>query len=171
VAEAFGAALWVLDGGPCDVGIESAIVDCTQPVPALLRPGQLDRIALEQVLGCPLAAATAASPRASGTLRAHYAPRAQVRLLAPEDLAPALAGAAEAGLAIGVYSGRELASGAPVRLWRQLPPTAGLAARELFSALRAFDAAGVERLLVEAPPPDAIWDGVRDRLQRAAAAG
>lgn len=171
VAEAFGPALWVLDGGPCEVGIESAIVDCTQPQPALLRPGQLDRRAVEEVLGCPLAAAGKASPRASGTLRAHYAPQAQVRLVTPAELPEALAAAAEAGLVIGVYSRGKPPADAALRLWRPLPASADTAARELFTALRAFDAAGVQRLLVEAPPPDAAWDGVRDRLQRAAAAG
>ena len=55
VQDEFGSALRVLDGGPCAVGIESAIVDCTRPRPALLRPGQLARAQIEQALGAPLA--------------------------------------------------------------------------------------------------------------------
>jgi L-threonylcarbamoyladenylate synthase len=172
VAEEFGPALWVLDGGPCAVGIESAIVDCTQPAPALRRPGQLGRARLEQALGMRLGAGHAASPRAPGTLRAHYAPRAQVRLLDRAALAEALAAAAASGATLGVYSPAAPSSpAAAVRLWRPMPATAADAARELFAALRAFDAAGVERVLVEEPPRLPDWDGVRDRLQRAAAAG
>jgi L-threonylcarbamoyladenylate synthase len=106
VLQEFGADLWVLDGGDCPVGIESAIVDCTRPQPALLRPGQLDRTAIERLLGQPLAAPDAASPRASGTLASHYAPRALVRLFEPAALAAALqggsAGAGQGGAVIGV---------------------------------------------------------------------
>ena len=78
VVQEFGPALQVLDGGACQVGIESAIVDCTRDPPALLRPGQLTRAQIEQVLGQPLAEPDAASPRASGTLESHYAPTAPV---------------------------------------------------------------------------------------------
>ena len=76
-----GADLLVLDGGDCEVGIESTIVDCTARVPALLRPGQIARQRIEAVLGPALAARDADSPRASGTLEAHYAPRAKLRLM------------------------------------------------------------------------------------------
>jgi L-threonylcarbamoyladenylate synthase len=171
VGDEFGPAMWVLDGGPCDVGIESAIVDCTRAVPALLRPGQLDRRQLERVLGQPLAMADAASPRAPGTLRAHYAPRARVLVLSPTHLLQALAAAPRTGSTIGVYSRTEPAPGAAAHLWRPVPATAAMAARQLFADLRAFDAAGVDTVLVESPPAGAEWDGVRDRLQRAAAAG
>ena len=171
VAE-FGAALTVLDGGICDVGIESAIVDCTRAQPALLRPGQLGRASLEAVLGGPLAAPDAASPRASGTLASHYAPRATVRLFnarqPPWLAAPEAARAAEC---IAVYS-RAVPVAAVLRAgWRHRPMPAQPAAvaHELFAVLREFDAVGVSAIWVERPPPGPAWDGVRDRLQRAAA--
>ena len=171
VRQEFGAALHVLDGGACLVGIESAIVDCTRARPALLRPGQLSRHAIEQVLGQPLAAPDAGSPRAPGTLAAHYAPQARVSLLTTAALAARLAaepaGAAGVARGVGVYSWSMPLLGAGW-LWRQMPAQAAAAAHELFGVMRDFDDAGVAQLWVEQPPAEPEWDGVRDRLQRAA---
>jgi L-threonylcarbamoyladenylate synthase len=176
VAEEFGAALWVLDGGACAVGIESAIVDCTRAQPALLRPGQLARAAIEQVLGQPLAAADAASPRASGTLESHYAPSVPLRLWSSAALrqqlhtmslaaSPARPGAAP----LGVYSRLVFEHPRPPWLHRPMADDAAAVAHDLFGVLRELDAAGVSAIWVENPPPGPAWDGVRDRLQRAAA--
>jgi len=173
VQQEFGAALTVLDGGACEVGIESAIVDCTREQPALLRPGRLTRAQLEDVLGAALAAPDAASPRASGTLASHYAPAAPVRLLDAAALRAGLGSvqsqAGPAGAVVGVYSRLVPEVGAG---WshRVMPADAAAAAHELFAVLREFDAAGVSAIWVEQPPPGPEWDGVRDRLSRAAAA-
>ncbi len=168
VVDEFGPALAVLDGGPCQVGIESAIVDCTGERPALLRPGALSRVELEATLGAPLGSAHAQSPRASGTLEAHYAPRARVRLFDAPALRQALAADRRpAGLA--VYSRLPFAAMPGVAL-RVMPDDPAAAAHELFAVLRAFDAGGAETVWVEVPPPGPEWDGVRDRLTRAAAA-
>ena len=169
VRDEFGPGLMVLDGGPCEVGIESTIVDCTAERPALLRPGRLDRRDIEAVLGQPLADRDAQSPRASGTLESHYAPTARLRLFDAATLAQALAAPLEKPVqALAVYSRNEvpLPSGAVFRL---MPADPVLAARELFAALRSFDAAGVTQIWVESPPVSPEWEGVRDRLQRAAA--
>ena len=171
VRDEFGPSLQVLDGGPCEVGIESTIVDCTRPWPVLLRPGRLDRHALEAVLGTPLRERDDAAPRASGTLEAHYAPTARVRLFDPAALAHELPLLPEGGVpgGLAVYSRSPCPVPAGV-LHRAMPDDAALAAHELFSALRGFDAAGVAQIWVERPPDSAPWEGVRDRLQRAAAA-
>ena len=168
VAQEFGPGLFVLDGGACAVGIESAIVDCTREQPALLRPGQLTRLQIEQVLGQPLAAPDADSPRASGTLASHYAPRAPVTLWATPALAPRLKLPPPAGQATGVYSRLAPAAGLG---WQHRPMSAkpDVVAHDLFSVLRELDAAGVSAIWVERPPPGAAWDGVLDRLERAAA--
>ena len=172
----FGPALLVLDGGACAVGIESAIVDCTREQPALLRPGQLSRLQIEQVLGRPLAAPDAASPRASGTLASHYAPAAPVRLWDSATLRDQLqaqlqAGgdvpAGRAGGVIGVYS-RLMPVPRGGWVWRAMPEDAAAVAHELFLVLREMDAAGVSAIWVERPPPGPEWEGVRDRLMRAA---
>lgn len=174
--------LLVLDGGPCEVGIESAIVDCSRGRPVLLRPGGLSRAAIEAAAGEPLAAPDAQAPRASGTLAAHYAPRARLRLMPADQLREALAETLgdtrqqTAGETLAVYS-RGASVSASVQavsaahlLQRRMPDDPAAAAHELFAVLREFDAHGVTQIWVEAPPQDSVWDGVRDRLRRAAAA-
>ncbi len=176
VRHEFGPDLLVLDGGPCTVGIESTIVDCTRSPPALLRPGQLSVEQLMAVLYTPLAAPDRASPRASGTLASHYAPAVPVRLLTTAELLQALqSGPAADGKVVAVYS-RQQEQGLPGRaqgasgwLFRDMPAQADAAARDLFFALRELESAGVAAIWVEQPPPGPAWDGVRDRLTRAAA--
>ena len=166
VRQEFGPALPVLDGGPCAIGVESAIVDCTRPGrPTLLRPGQIGRERLQQVLGQPLAEPDALAPRASGTLESHYAPAAVLSLLERAELRRRTAGLpGVAGQGVAVYSRDRPPAG---WLHRPMPDDADAAARELFSALRGFDAVGAKAIWVEQPPRDPAWDAVRDRLQRA----
>ncbi len=111
-----------------------------------------------------------AAPRASGTLEAHYAPRAPLRLLAAGALQAALdALPADAAGGLVVYARAPLRAPAGLRWLRPMPDDAAAAAHELFAALRDFDDRGAARIWVEAPPAAAAWDGIRDRLQRAAA--
>lgn len=172
VVDEFGPALAVLDGGPCPVGIESAIVDCTAAVPALLRPGTLGRDELESALQAAgiagLGARRAGAPRASGTLASHYAPRAEVHL-APADVLPEAVRQAHAAAPgpVGVYSRVDPRLGAGV-VHRAMPADPARVARELFAVLRGFDAQAVCQIWVEAPGPGWAWEGVRDRLERAA---
>ncbi len=169
VVQEFGPALTVLDGGRCTVGIESTIIDCTRSRPALLRPGQIGRAAVEAVLGLSLAEADAASPRASGTLASHYAPRARVELLDGVALRHRLqAGPDPAAGGVGVYS-RLAPRVGPGWIHKTMAADAASVAHDLFAVLREFDEAGVTAIWVERPPPGPEWDGVRDRLQRAAA--
>jgi L-threonylcarbamoyladenylate synthase len=170
VVEEFGDDLLVLEGGDCEVGIESSIVDCSGPHPVLLRPGVITRERIEAVLGEPLREPDARSPRASGTLEAHYAPRAKVRLMPAAMLSAALQMLGPAPLGLAVYSRTvRLPAQSPLK-HRSMPRDAGAAAHELFSALRELDAAGVDLIWVEEPPAEPAWEGVRDRLTRAAAA-
>jgi L-threonylcarbamoyladenylate synthase len=163
----------VLDGGACEVGIESSIVDCSRGYPVLLRPGRLTAAEIEAAAGEPLREPDAQAPRASGTLAAHYAPRAKVRLMNAGQLRSALdvagdALAKQSPPTVAVYS----RSVRPARgiLYRAMPERAAAAAHELFAVLRELDASGVQLIWVEEPPATPEWDGVRDRLARAAAA-
>ena len=169
VIDEFGDALCVLDGGACEVGIESSIVDCTRGRPVLLRPGVLTRAQIEAAAGEPLLDPDADAPRAPGTLASHYAPNAKVRLMPTQMLDTALHMLGRAPLKLAVYS-RGVSPGAAhgVR-HRRMPSLPEQAAHELFSVLRELDAEGVQLIWVEEPPPDPAWDGVRDRLLRAAA--
>lgn len=175
VVQELGDALLVLDGGSCAVGIESSIVDCTRSQPVLLRPGVLTRGQLEAACGEPvlsndaLLAMQGAAPRASGTLESHYAPNAKVRLMAAAALQTALdmLGADAANIAIYTRSTLRITSSG--LLYRRMPDDALATAQQLFAVLREFDEKGVKLIWIEQPPLAQEWDGVRDRLQRAAA--
>jgi len=168
----FEDSLLVLDGGACPVGIESSIVDCSRGAPVLLRPGMLTRDQLEaacrQRLRSPEEVAGPAT-RASGTLESHYAPSAKVRLMDARTLQTALDVLGEAAPGIAVYARSPLKLRSAKVLLRRMPDAAAETARQLFAVLREFDAAGVQLIWVETPPDEAEWDGVRDRLRRAAA--
>ncbi len=174
VRDEFAGDLLVLDGGPCEVGIESSIVDCTRGRPVLLRPGVLRRAQLEAACGEPVLApediqGDAAAPRAPGTLESHYAPNAKVRLMDADAIQTALdlLGAEAANIAIYARSIVHIES-EKVRL-RRMPDDALATAQQLFAVLRDFDSDGVKLIWVENLPNSGDWDGVRDRLMRAAA--
>ena len=168
VESEFGPLLRVLDGGACEVGIESSIVDCSRGRAVLLRPGVLTRERIEAAAGEPLAEPDALAPRAPGTLESHYAPQAKLRLMTPGMLHTALQMLGELPPGLAVYSRTVRPPVAGVR-FRPMPNQPRQAAFELFATLRDLDADGVKLIWVEEPPPDPEWDGVRDRLQRAAA--
>jgi len=172
VRSEFGDALWVLDGGPCRVGIESTIVDCTRGAPVLLRPGVLTRGQVEAACGEPLldpADLEGTGPRASGTLESHYAPHARVRLMDAAALQTALDVLGADAADIATYSRTILRTKSTRILRRRMPEDAVETARQLFAVLRDFDAQGVKLIWIEAPPDTPEWEGVRDRLRRASA--
>jgi L-threonylcarbamoyladenylate synthase len=172
VAEEFAglsdAELLILDGGACAVGIESTIVDCSRGVPVLLRPGTVTAAQIEAVCGQSLRLRDADAPRAPGTLASHYAPRARVRLMPAAQLQAALDVLGPEAKHMAVYARATLRAARSVPQ-RRMPTDAARAAHELFAVLRELDATGVKLIWVETPPEDAAWDGVRDRLERAAA--
>ncbi len=186
VRDELGAELTVLDGGACDVGIESTIIDCTRSAPVLLRPGVLSTQQLEAAMGRKLLSNTQlleqdllglqddlslnlSAPRASGTLESHYAPNARLRLMDAKALQTALNLLGEDAANMAVYSRVVLMSKSTRLIRRRMPDDALATAQQLFAVLRTFDAQGVKLIWVETPPEDSAWDGVRDRLQRAAA--
>lgn len=172
VADEFAALdkdeLLVLDGGACPVGIESTIVDASRGHPVLMRPGMITPEQLQAACGQPVRARDEAAPRASGTLASHYAPNAKVRLMDARMLQTALDVLGQDARHIAVYARSRLRTGPGVVL-RTMPADAAACAHELFAVLRELDATGVRLIWVETPPPLAEWDGVRDRLDRAAA--
>lgn len=174
VADEFGDTLLVLDGGPCSVGIESAIIDCTRGAPVVLRPGQLTRQEIEQAAGTRVLSKEELEgdePHAPGTLTAHYAPSARVRLMSAGELRAALDLLGAEAPSIAVWSRADLSSASSRVILRRMPAEAADTAQQLFSVLREFDDHGATLIWVEAPPESAEWEGVRDRLARAAASG
>jgi len=181
VAGEFGEDLLILDGGACSVGIESTIIDCSRGQPVLLRPGAITPEQVQAVCGLKvlqkeeLPALSAQAPKASGTLDSHYAPRARVRLMDAPALAQALASmsaqpspASAQAAQVGIWSRNALTPAVSGVVWQAMPADAALAARQLFATLRALDERGVGQIWVETPAATPEWDGVRDRLQRAA---
>ena len=174
VAGEFGGDLLVLDGGPCAVGIESSIVDCTRGRPVLLRPGVLTRAQLEAACGEPLLEPgellhAGSAPRASGTLASHYAPAATVRLMDAAALQAALDLLGGDAPPLAVYARSQLQIRWAGVLHRRMPDDARATAQQLFAVLRDFDAQGAQLIWIETLPDTGEWDGVRDRLGRAAA--
>lgn len=151
----FGSAVAVLDGGACPVGLESSIVDLTGERPRLLRPGQLSRSSLEEVLG-PFVAAEGVVPRVPGALDRHYAPRTLTRW--DDGVVPA-----------GRWGWLGFASrGADSEVL--MPAGAAEYGARLYAALRELDQAGLAVILVERPPAEPEWEAVWDRLRRATSA-
>jgi L-threonylcarbamoyladenylate synthase len=170
VARELGDAVdYLVDGGACEVGVESTIVDLSGGRAVLLRPGGLPREQIEPITG-PLAAADAAAPAAPGTLASHYAPRVRVVATVPEDVPAAVASAAARGAKVAV-----LAPAAAFAAWPALPALAfrmpddlaGIA-RGLYAALRDLDAAGIDVVIAALPPAAGLGEAVADRLRRAA---
>ncbi len=110
-----------------------------------------------------------AAPKASGTLESHYAPNARVRLMDAKALQTALDLLGEDAAHMAVYSRAIVASKSSRIIRRRMPDDALATAQQLFAVLRQFDEQKVKLIWVETPPPGSDWDGVRDRLQRAAA--
>lgn len=157
---------YILDGGPCDVGVESTIVDLSRDRAVLLRPGGMPRAAIEAITG-PLAAADAAAPAAPGTLASHYAPRAQVIAVALAEV-PAAVAAAHGEIAV-LAPAHAFANWPALRARAHpLPDDDAGMARELYAALRDLDAAGVDVVIAALPPAAGLGEAVGDRLLRAA---
>jgi L-threonylcarbamoyladenylate synthase len=146
----------ILDGGPCDVGVESTIIDCTIDVPKILRPGAITAQMIAESTGMVIAGVVEESSiRVSGSLDAHYSPAATVVL----DQSP-VAGQGFIAMA-DVVTDSEV-----VRL--AAPTTHEEFARTLYSALRAADEQGLKMVVVHQPVGDGIAIAIRDRLKRAA---
>ena len=166
----------VLDGGPCAVGVESTIVDCTGSHPGVLRPGAITAEMIGELLGAP--PQIGGSTRAPGTLASHYAPLARVVLVDPSGLDARLAALRDGGERIGVIEWR---SDRPEAERDRPSPgdedsvvtlatvrTTAEYAHELYSALRKADECGVDLILAAVPPLDGVGVAVMDRLRRAA---
>ena len=171
VAEELGEAVpLILDGGPCAVGIESTIIDCSRGEPVVLRPGHISPLHLEAVLGrVPAIETSHGAPRVSGSLEAHYAPITPLRVVTGERLLDFLNAQRHRGGKCAVLSPNQPPQAGMPHAWRMLPADPVGYAHDLYAALRDMDHAGVDLIVVEALPAGADWAAVADRLRRAAA--
>ena len=178
VREDLGPAVdFVLDGGPCVVGVESTIVDLSTDRPVILRPGGIPREEIERALGCALPVRAGTAVRAPGQHPSHYAPRAKVVLVSLQDLDERARRLHDQGHRVGVLmpAPRTLPSGGHwvpelpdgvvvLGKGRSVPEYA----RRLYENLRAFDRHGCDVVLASLPPEDGLGLAIADRLRRAA---
>ena len=194
VRDEFGDKLLVLDGGACEVGIESTILDLsrmkTLKRPVVLRPGAITPEMIRAVIGemplhpddVPAPIATSAkpgSPRVSGSLAAHYAPMTPLRLLNETALQAEMDAYLTLGKRVSVlaFSTKPRVKPSPVGVgvrnarplvWISTEAEPASYAQGLYANLRTLDAAQTSVILVEAPPVAPAWEAVNDRLRRAA---
>jgi len=159
----------ILDGGPCEIGIESTVLDLTTDPPQVLRPGRISAEQIAHVLGSHVAAEASGPARAPGMLESHYAPGATVEVVPEQQVASRAAALADDGVRVAVLAPMPVA-GLPAGAL-ELGPVGdpdGYAAR-LYAAFRRADAEGAQVIIAVPPPPEGIGVAVRDRLQRASA--
>jgi L-threonylcarbamoyladenylate synthase len=154
----------VLDGGASEIGIESTIVDVSSSILVLLRPGRISKEQIEELLKTKIQDKQSGSPRHSGGLERHYAPKTPALLVPPHALDAEIArrGDSVAVLAFSRPDER-------VEYWIRMPKDPQAYAQRLYAALRELDGAGCATILIEAPPDTMEWTAVKDRLTRAAA--
>jgi L-threonylcarbamoyladenylate synthase len=163
----------ILDGGPTAIGVESTVLDVTSDPPVLLRPGGIPREALEAVSGpIRLPVDPVLQRRSPGMRYRHYSPKAPLfvaDVTRPEALHNQLAAAVQRGQRVGCLLHRlKVEKAPPGILVTRVPGGMADYARALFGALRAFDAAGVDLILVEGVVEEGLGAAVMDRLRRAA---
>lgn len=161
----------ILDGGPCQVGLESTIVDLSSEQPGILRPGAVTREELEELMGCPVKVRGGGAVRSPGQLAQHYAPRARVVVCRDDELASAARRCVATGARVAVFSGAIPADLLP-RVERITLATSVIdVAKRLYAALREVDRRGCDVVLVTLPAESGLGLAVADRLRRAAGAG
>ena len=145
----------ILDGGPCVVGVESTIIDCTGDVPQILRPGAITAEMIAESTGLAVLDSVGTTIRVSGSLESHYAPMAQILLC--QTPMP--------GQGFIAFANQETPNGV-VRL--AAPHTSAEYARDLYAALRKADELGLTEVVAMQPVGIGIEVAIRDRLMRAA---
>jgi L-threonylcarbamoyladenylate synthase len=145
----------ILDGGPCQVGVESTIIDCTSDAPQILRLGAITKEMIAQSTGLLVIEEPTTDIRVSGSLESHYSPKAKVVLDTNPEIGDGFIAIDSIPTPAGV-----------IRL--AAPSSIEGYARELYSALRFADAQGLTKICVIQPEGDGLAAAIRDRLKRAA---
>ncbi len=162
--------LFILDGGACEVGVESTIIDLTGSAARILRPGRIRAQEIERVLGRELAQSSsgASTPRVSGSLDSHYAPRKKTFMFENDALDLFLDASRDAGKRVGLihHSDRFAKHRVSARVTLS-HETAARFEHDIYAALRDLDDSTVDLIAIEMPPSGSDWEAVNDRLRRA----
>ncbi|HEY9192759.1 MAG TPA: L-threonylcarbamoyladenylate synthase [Methyloversatilis sp.] len=174
VRDEFGDTVGVLDGGACDVGIESTILDLSGDTPRILRPGAISAEQIAAVIGRMPGTpgslqAGSGVPRVSGSLAAHYAPRTAMKKVPAGRLRDFLNAFRHSGRCCAVIAHSQPPLADCPHSWIMLPADPAGYARGLYAAMREADASGAAMIVIEATPDDGAWSAVNDRLGRALA--
>ena len=162
-----GKVDFILDGGQCEVGVESTIINLSGEHPEILRHGAVTRGMLEEALGCAVPDGGKDSPRVSGSMKSHYAPKTKVVL--SDNIATELEKLKDKKVAV-MASGQALEqTPAHVVKWFIAPSDASEYMHVLYTRLHELDQTGADLILIETPPTGDAWNAVQDRLNRAAA--
>lgn len=164
----------ILDGGPCTIGLESTIVDLSRGEPAVLRPGGITAEQLARVLGSFSSTLASEAPRVSGSLESHYAPRARVELLNPDQIAARVAELVSQGKRVAVLLRRAEHHATAAHSFPQsvmvisLPKNDAELAQTLYATLRRVDELGCDVALTTLPNEQGVGAAIADRLRKAA---
>ncbi len=162
-----GEVDFILDGGACELGLESTIVDCSRPKPRILRPGSIGREALENVLAGGLGNGAEELPRVPGSHDSHYAPSIPLILVPRTEITARARAYCAQGKRVAVLARQKAPAEMPAQ-WKTMPVNAEDYGHRLYASLHALDGKNYDLLLVEEPPQLSEWEAVSDRLRRAA---
>lgn len=172
VREEFGEEIdCILDGGMCDVGIESTILDLSRSHPVLLRPGRISATAIATTLDEMPRSPDETAPRAPGRLEKHYAPRLPVNIVPPSLLNEKINVLATQNKKVAVLARQPAPIDHRAEIWRLAPADSQAYAHDLYVNLRALDKPEHDVILIEAVPIEEAWDDIADRLKRASGSG
>ena len=169
VREELGDAVSIiLDGGECQIGLESTIVSCDASGVRLLRPGAVTASQLRQVVGDALTGPGLEAPRVPGSTPSHYAPETPMKLVPSGEIDARAAEESRNGRRIAVLAQRLPLKAHEYVTWINAGKRPQPYAHDLYANLRALDSSGCEQILVQDVPAEERWEAVRDRLMRAA---
>jgi len=158
----------ILDGGECQIGLESTIVACEGPRVRMLRPGAVTASQLRDAIGDLLIGPDASSPRVPGSTPSHYAPTTRMTIVPAGEIDAQAAALSQGGRRIAVLAQRLPLKAHKYVTWINAGRRPEQYAQDLYANLRTLDKAGCQQILVQDVPHDERWDAVRDRLMRAA---
>jgi L-threonylcarbamoyladenylate synthase len=164
VREELGDAVdFVLEGGVCEVGLESTIIDVTDETPVILRPGMISAEEIERVIDRAVSHSKNKAPRVSGSLVSHYAPMTPTHLVESAAISDFLNEIELPAVVMGFEKTFSLSSVDFV----QMPHDAKTYAHELYQVLRQLDKKHYCHIVIEAVPKEVEWDAIRDRVEKA----
>jgi L-threonylcarbamoyladenylate synthase len=158
----------ILDGGECQIGLESTIISCDGAGVRLLRPGAITATQLRQLVPSLAVGPDLDSPRVPGSTPSHYAPGTPMAIVPAGEIDARAAALSTGGRRIAVLAQRLPLKAHKYVTWINAGRRAEQYAQDLYANLRTLDKAGCQQILVQDVPHDERWDAVRDRLLRAA---